>query len=198
MNADVTLASSDTNYNELAYGLERGLNDVENSLSYFSAIPFVGMIITSPLKAFALASTQQIAAIALGVFSIIPVVVKQDFTYTKMAINHFCHGLGNDFVALMEFFPFAGTAFYYYRHSRVPDIRKYDVCIITGHEDKFMPYMSLVNADWRIDGSNPLAVKAVKEIYAEKVKENGGQFKLTLMQKMELARQAINEYASHK
>lgn len=194
MSADVTLASD---YNELAYGLERGLNDVENSLSQLSAIPFVGLLITTPLKE-AIGVTQQIAAVALGVFSIIPIIVKKDFSYTKMAINQFCHGLGNEIVPLFEFFPFAGTAFYYYRHSRVPDINKYDVCIITGHEDKFMPYMSLVNADWRIDGSNPVAVKAVKEIYAEKVKENGGQFKLTLMQKMDLARQAINEYASHK
>lgn len=195
VNTDIAASSNLGEYNELAYGLERGLNEVENFLSTASAFPVVG-IFTSILKAPVIGVIQIKAGIIFGLISIIPVVINKDYTYTKIALNQVSHGLGNICAFIFEFFPGVGSVFYYYRMSRVPNIKNYDVCIITGHENKFMPYMSLVNADWRIDGSNKEAVKAVKQMYAKKVEANGGLFKLSLMQKMELAREAINEYSN--
>lgn len=70
----------------------------------------------------------------------------------KASMIHIKHGMGNVVAGVLEAIPGIGTAIYMIR-QRERDFAK-QVYIKTHHEDKFMPYSSLVGEDWKFDGDS--------------------------------------------
>lgn len=128
---------------------DRFMNKIENKLSNAAASPIGGSF--AGLAHVTVGAVQAISGLAVAIISA-PYAFK-DPTLTKHAWHHLEHGLGNVAVGAIETIPFAGGALKAARQSRLP---KDDGAVhaVTGHEEKWMPYSSLVINDSQIVGND--------------------------------------------
>lgn len=137
-------------------------------------------------------TVQGLTAVACGALILIPAVATRNWSPLKYSWTHIKHGLGNIIVGTLEAIPLIQTALYGLRQ-----LRQYggsaQIHLFTGHENKFMPYPSLAEKDFFIGGGDTHAVQSAEESYQQKLVARGGEKSLSGKEKMELAREAIDE-----
>ncbi len=124
----------------------RAINEVENTLSRWAAVPVLGTI-PGLIKAI-----MGVVQIVFGALLCIKEMVDYFMGRNKNLIchgwTHIQHGCGNVAGGLASSVPAVGTILYFVKHW----ITLYNVynSFVTGHENKFMPYEELVKEDLKI------------------------------------------------
>ncbi len=126
---------------------DRFMNNIENQLIRAEAIPGLGTVAGG--VHVVVGGLQAITALAATAITL-PYALK-DTSPLKHSWHHLEHGLGNMAAGTLGAIPGAGTLLFYVRRNREP---KFDesVHIVTGHENKWMPYSSLIETDLKIVG----------------------------------------------
>lgn len=130
--------------------IDRKLNNTERFLSKGAAIPFVGT--PFGIAKVLVGTAQLITGLILGILSL-PLQCSKHYTFNNYCWKHVKHGFGNVFIGLCEAIPFVGLGIHLVRKkravSKLPTGELAEYCSIrrTHHEDKFMPYPSLVRKD---------------------------------------------------
>lgn len=169
-------------------GIDRTMNNLENELSKISAYPVIGTV--AGTAKFAMGLTQSLTALVCGILSIAPAAVIRDWKYANRSWTHFKHGFGNMLAGTIEAIPGVQTLVYVIRKipsSVTSDLKAH---LYTNHENKFMPYKSLIERDFTIDGCDDDEVERVKAIFNQKINDAGR--KLTPKEKFKLAKDAVN------
>lgn len=175
----------------MGINIDRTMNNIENALSDVAAYPVAGIFAGATKVIFGV--TQSLTALVCGILILIPSVASCDWSHIYHSWTHIKHGLGNIAGGTLESIPLVGTVMYFFRQvgkCRGSDIQ---VRLRTGHEEKWMPYTSLIECDWKIIGANDEAVAQAETVFSRKLQENGGVHFLSRKRRMELAREAIGE-----
>lgn len=171
------------------------MNDIENKLTGISAYPILGTL--AGCTKILIGAAQSITALACGILFLIPTAITKDCSLLKYCWTHIKHGLGNIAAGIVEAIPLVQSVAYVARVGN--QIRTSDLQtphLFTGHENKCMPYISLIEEDWFIgEGCIPDGdeIKKVNEMFERKLQENGGVENLSSKRQMELAQEAIEE-----
>ena len=176
---------SDSGYSNF----DRTINNIENTLSDVAAYPVAG-ILAGTAKVI-LGVTQSLTALVCGILNFIPAVASGDWSLMRHSWTHIKHGLGNIAGGTLEAIPLVGTTMYFIRQVGKHAASDAQVNLHTSHENKWMPYTSLVARDWKIGGNDDKAVEKATEVFHKKIKENGGMINLSYKRQMELAQEAI-------
>jgi hypothetical protein len=168
----------------MSVSLERKINNIENSLSELSPFPIIGTVM-GVSKIF-VGATQLLTATALAIFALIPAAIG-DFTLLNHSWTHIKHGLGNVVAGVIEALPIIQTIFYLVRMNKGASSSDAVAHLRTGHENKFMPYASLIEEDWHIAGALPDEIAKLKEKVTKKIEDEGGIYRLTKKRQLEFA-----------
>lgn len=171
--------------------IDRRINNVENTLSLISAVPVVGTF--AGLTKIALGAAQGTTALAVGALSLIPSALNGKLSPTaKYSWMHVKHGAGNMIAGAFESIPVVQTVLYLNRKLRTIPNSDIQAHIYTGHENKYMPYDSLVKKDWKFIGAVDDDVKAVQKLFDQKVTQFGGnKDSFSLKKQFKFAEEAI-------
>lgn len=174
--------------------LERELNDIENSLSRVSAIPLVGSL--AGATKVVLGAAQSLTALTCGLFSMIPSMVTKDYTFSNRCLTHLKHGIGNIAAGIVEAVPGVQTLSYVVRKRKGSMDSDPRVKLTTHHENKFMPYKSLIERDFTFEGGlDEGDVEKVQETYNLAVKEVfrlKGDIQVTPKERYKIAKDVID------
>lgn len=192
--------------------VDRTLNNIENTLSWASSYPIVG---TAPALCKILMGTiQTTAASVCGIFIGLPTaLLAENYSVLNYSWTHVKHGIGNVAAGALEAIPYVQHALYYYREPYLYRDRQYmkkeytdrgipglRAQLWTGHENKWMPYTSLIESDCYIgvdskNGHHTRIVDAINVIWDKNIQEREEHLhrKLTLNERMDLAEGAIVE-----
>lgn len=171
--------------------LERTVNNLEARLSYYAFIPGLG-ILPGAAKVV-MGTAQTVSALACSLISSIHFGFTGRFGPTRRACCHIKHGLGNIGAGVLEAIPFVGATLYCCRMHRRTTPLPETAYIRTHHEDKWMPYSSLIERDWRIESSSLQAKTRAQAHYKQSLAQNGGLLYTPLPLQLHLATQAIEE-----
>lgn len=153
--------------------IDRRINNVENTLSLISAVPVVGTF--AGLAKIALGAAQGTTALAVGALSLIPSALNGKLSpNAKYSWMHVKHGAANMIAGAFESIPVVQTILYFDRKLRTIPNSDIQAHIFTGHENKYMPYDSLVKKDWKFIGADDDEVKTVQNLFDQKVSKFGG------------------------
>lgn len=132
--------------------IDQKFNKIERCLSKCAAIPVLG----TPFGAIKvlIGSGQLITGLALGILSL-PLRCTDHCALNDYCWDHVKHGLGNIVAGTLEAIPFIGSGIHMVRKKRAKldlsvgddDFKDTHTTLYTNHEDKFMPYQSLVKRD---------------------------------------------------
>lgn len=172
--------------------LIKEINKLEVSLSKFSGIPVIGTV--AGCGKVVMGVTQMISGLACSIITAIPAPFTGNWSYLNSSCTHIKHGMGNIFVGFLEATPVVQQVLFVMRMLQSMTHMDAEVAVYTGHQNKFMPYASLVEQDWEIGGCVPETTDKVKEIYKQKLHEKGNAKNIPVKQKMMLAQDAINQY----
>lgn len=170
--------------------LDRTLNNIENTLSDIAVIPVAG-ILTSAVK-IPMGVTQFSVATACVVIFTVPATQSGNWSPVKYAWSHMKHGAGNVVAGAFEAIPLVGTGMYFMRKQGAP--LPAAVSIQTNHENKFMPYTSLIQQDWVYGGKDDLSISEAEEKYISLLRaEQSGDGSMFVPHNLrfELGKQAI-------
>ena len=140
-------------YVDLMLLIDQNLNKTERFLSKCAALPVLGTPFAA-IKVLILSPGQLITGFALGILSI-PLRCTNHCNLNDYCWSHVKHGLGNIVAGTFEAIPLIGLGIHMVRKKRaVHDLSVSDddydsthTCYFSNHEDKFMPYQSLVKRD---------------------------------------------------
>lgn len=167
--------------------IDQTINKWENDLSTISAFPVAGTLAGGAKILMGL--TQTITAVVSGIFLIIPSLATGDLSPLSYAWTHITHGLGNMVAGTFEAIPIIATAIYFMRQISNDSTT---IHITSLHANKFMPYPSLVERDWRFGGTI-FDVQTAQRNYEAKVEQIGGADKISRSRKFELAKATVKE-----
>lgn len=184
--------------------VDRTLNNIENTLSWASSYPIIG---TAPALCKILMGTiQTTTASVCGIFIGIPTaLLSENYSVLNYSWTHVKHGIGNIAAGTLEAIPYVQTKMYYYRQYMNKQYTDRGIPglwaqLKTGHENKWMPYTSLIESDCYIsvkseDVAHTYTVNAINEIWDKNIQKKEEQLhrKLTLNERMDLAEGAIGE-----
>lgn len=176
----------------MGLNVDRALNNIENTLSDVSLYPVVGTL--AGCSKILIGVVQTLSAIAYGILTFIPSAISSDWTPLKHSWTHIKHGVGNMAAGTVEAIPIVQSALYGIRQLRQAGGSDIQVKLYTGHECKFMAYASLEERDWSFIGADDEAVNRVKQIFKEKIQQNGGDQNTSAERKMAFAKDSIREW----
>lgn len=168
--------------------LDKSVNNFERTLSTWAATPVIGTIPAAIKVAFG--TVQAIVALACAVFEFVPAAVSGNWDFEDYYWSHVEHGIGNMVAGAFEAIPFVGLAIYCYKELSRP---KHAVDVLTGQEDKWMPYTSLEDQEWEITGLDNDAIAAVTRRYEEYL-SSYLQDSLSRREKLNFAQAALRDY----
>lgn len=171
------------NWDEILDGIEIKQDISEDVFSLVSAIPILGTT-TSAYKIVRNVAASMVFFV-LGAVFILPTPL---YKLKGRVFTLWKHSCANIFVSIFEAMPIVQTGLYMYRRSRIPNVSDYKLHVFTGHEHKFMPYPNLVSRDWEFDGTDEELVSLAKNSYEAKVLEMGGESKLSIDERLSIAR----------
>ena len=173
---------------------DRIVNNIENKLSSIAQVPVVGTL--AGCAKITLGTIQAITALACGILIGVPALCCASSSTLKHSWTHLTHGFGNIVAGALEAIPFIGYILF---QSRVLQQLGSDIVlrIYTGQEDKFMPYSSIVDEDWKIVEPGPKFAGGPSKRdamikYHAFVEEKGGEEALSSSEKLALAQAAID------
>lgn len=169
--------------------LDENMNKVENKLSQISAIPIVGTL--AGATKFVIGAAQAFTALAMTVLTSIPCTVKGDWSAMKYSWTHVKHGAGNMVAGVIEAIPIVQTVLWGARKhalSKALDARSSNT-IITHHENKFMPYKTLVAKDLTFGGIDK---EEMQGLFNERIVKMDGP--ITPERKIQLAKQVVFDH----
>jgi hypothetical protein len=149
--------------------IDRCLNEVENACSTVAAIPVVG-IVAGGFHAM-MGLTQLLAGSCGCLLNLMSAPITKDWSLASYSWHHMKHGAGNIVSGAFEAIPLVGTGMFFWRQKQAAVSGR--VYISTHHENKWMPYSSLVARDWKIEGSDDAAVSKVTQIVKGKLVADG-------------------------
>jgi len=169
--------------------IDQNFNNIENTLSFIAAFPVAG-ILAGAVKII-LGGFQAITALVCSILILIPVLITGDWDSFNYAVSHIAHGVGNILAAILEAFPLLGTIMFLFRITMASSGSDSGAYIRTGHENKWMPYSSLVENglvehEWYIDGAISTDVDTVREKIDKEIDKNGGVSLLTKKQQLNI------------
>lgn len=165
--------------------LDRTINDVENFLSDVALLPIAGTV--AGAAKILLGTVQTVTAVACAILLALPSLCTFNFSSFNYACSHIGHGIGNIIAGTFEAIPLVGTFISLVRtYSNAASV---EVKLQTGHENKFMPYQSLVESDWKFGGVDDSKIISVEQKYRAKLDACGGG--LSRKQSYELAQQTM-------
>jgi hypothetical protein len=154
--------------------VDKRINNIENYLSEIAAYPVAGIF--AGTAKMIMGVVQLITAIACGILTFIPAAASRDWSPLCHSWNHIKHGLGNITAGFFEAIPLVGTAIYLLRQLNKnyypPSIQAY---FYTGHDNKCMPYTSLIKADCGIDGIDDGNLTKHQRDFALALNKKGGR-----------------------
>ncbi len=174
----------------MGLNLDRTMNGIENLLSDASAYPVIGTL--AGIGKVMIGATQGITALAYGVLTAIPCAIKRDPTPLKHSWTHIKHGIGNMAAGTLEAIPLVQTAIYWIRELKQHGGSDRIARLYTGQENKFMPYSSLEEHDWKIvtfeSNNDTDAAKAIDSIFKEQYGTKSLSEDATLKIKLKIAK----------
>lgn len=147
--------------------IERDMNNMENALSNIAFYPVVGTV-AGAVKVI-VGTTQLVTAIACALLCVFPSLVVKNWSVEKRAWSHIKHGCGNVLAGIVEAVPLVSMLVYGIRIWKNASGSDDRVRVNTNHENKFMPYESLVDKDWEIGGSVDTAVTDAKNRFNQSI-----------------------------
>lgn len=169
----------------MGISVDRTLNNIENVLSDIAAYPIAGTLAGS--TKIALGTTQFLTALACGILLSIPAIATCDLSLLNHSWTHMKHGLGNIVAGILEAIPLFGTILFGLRVVKSID-PSVPVYLRTGHENKWMPYSSLVEQDWDFCGDEALSTR---KNFNKIIEENALEGIASLQYKMQIAKQLV-------
>lgn len=174
--------------------IDRMMNNLENSLSHVSAFPVIGTL--AGVSKVIMGVTQMVTALACVILSLIPAAVTNSWSFTKHSWSHVEHGIGNIIAGIFESIFLLGTFIYLARDGMAHMHVNYGSYVITQHENKFMPYDTLVDEDWRFGGyreedDGKLQTLFEKNKKAQEIKSGGP---LSRREQLKLAQASLDEH----
>lgn len=143
------------------------MNETERALSIGAAFPVVGTV--AGLSKVLIGVAQTIVGLAGGILTL-PARCMDNAALNDHFWTHAKHGIGNIVAGTLEAIPLVGTGMFIARLIKSANhSASVGMCIVTTHEEKFMPYMSLCARDIEITG---LAVEEnARELFAASVNQ---------------------------
>lgn len=173
----------------MGLSLDATINNFENNLSFVSSYPVVGTL-AGGVKIL-MGTTQVISALAWAILTAIPALVTADYSPLNHSWTHFTHGLGNITAGTLEAIPLVQQLLYLFRTVMQMKTSDVEVTIRTEHENKFMPYRSLVEQGWTFGGADPMELEKVKKQFSTTLEELGGAKNISKSRKFEIAEEII-------
>ena len=151
----------------IATKIDHFFNETERALSIGAAIPVIGTV--AGLSKVLIGVAQVIVGIVGGIFTL-PARFMDNSKLNDHFWTHAKHGIGNIVAGTLEAIPLVGTGMIFARSAKsFNHSASVGMCIMTTHEDKFMPYTSLCSRDIKITG---MAVEDnARELFADYLAE---------------------------
>lgn len=149
--------------------IDHVLNETERALSIGAAIPVAGTV--AGLSKVLMGVAQTIVGVVGGILTL-PARCMNNTKLNNHFWTHAKHGVGNVAAGLVEAIPLVGTGIYIARWFKANNNTSVQVYTQTQHEDKFMPYESLVKRDTKIAGLEPDLVSAAQNIFENRANAN--------------------------
>lgn len=170
----------------MVLSIDRTINNIENTLTDISPYPVAGTLAGG--AKILMGAVQTLTALACGILTVVPAAISKDWSPVKHSWTHIKHGLGNIVAGTIEALPLVQTVFFFVRQARQLNGSGLQIYLHTGHERKFMPYTSLVEVDFSIEGAVNRDVKAVRDKFKQKL---GGVRNPTPKTRLKLAQDAV-------
>lgn len=162
---------------EIYMAIDATMNNTENALSDAALWPVIG-ILPGGVKIL-MGVTQSVTALACGIITLAPAAASENWSLVHHSWTHIKHGLGNIAAGTLEALPFVGTCMYYTRKLKQASESDAQSRILTHHENKWMPYDSLVARDLSISSHDESDSEGLNQAFECALNERGGRVALS-------------------
>lgn len=181
VNTDVSAVLNEDYITKQYDALEKDLNSLENFFDLNCAIPIWGSIAGIAIQFFGL--------LKVGAFFINNNALITNSRMIGVVVHLALDAL---LVGPLEVVPLVGTAVYIMRIWKAYNVGDSRLYVTTGHDHKFLPYSSLVAKDWKIEGSNKELVAKARSMYEVEIYNYGGEGKIPLELRLNIARGIVD------
>jgi hypothetical protein len=170
--------------------IDHAFNETERALSIVGIVPVIGTV--AGLSKALIGVAQLIVGVVGGIFTS---TCMDNSKLTERFWTHAHHGAANIAAGLLEAIPLVGSYIGIKRFNPCGGSR--EIYVSTGHEDKWMPYQSLLDRDLSIEGLgfSEQEFKVAEDNFKNIIKEKPD---LTYEEKLQLAEVYIKDaYKDH-